>query len=522
MYRLEYKITTKAPIVISSHSETSNLISTRKYINGSTINGLFAWRYIKTQLPLDHQQKAHEHPFFKSAFLDGEITFTNLYPRPAKYKEYSFFHSPLSLFTRKDNENEAIDLLQSPSAMEEQVIPLNGFIHINNNNKRIIKYSPQIIENLHISKKEVNSSDQIFYYSAIGSSEVFYGEVIGSEKNLLEFHKIFGNSLTGRIGKSKSAQYGKVLIEFISNKPEKIKPNIDLDDIEFNLSFTSPVIVTNKFGYSEPLIENLIQKLEEEFQLKIEQPVQIYSKTERVETFNSKWRMTNPSTVAFSSGTTINFRCGELSEVSKSKIIESSVTGIGNAIHLGFGRFKFNLSQKETYTVENDLSYSPKMPSIPIPELTRSIVKKSINSQLIQVVTNQAIQDANNFERKPSNSLIGKLELALEKYSANEFIDLLKVENQVGLRKPARKQLQKSISQSYGMNLLNFITSNNPSFPISNNRIQNDYQSIINKISNDLKKRLNLTVSIDNDKIESIKQQYLMVFLRSIRKGEKN
>jgi hypothetical protein len=123
MQALSYTITALSSVVLPVNVGEMNTVNTRKYINGSSILGMFAQQYIKQKkLGTD----AHHDPTFRIWFLSEHLTFTNAYIiKEEKGERTVHYPTPVSMQRRKHEEDRAFDLLFTGFGAVTE--PIKGF-----------------------------------------------------------------------------------------------------------------------------------------------------------------------------------------------------------------------------------------------------------------------------------------------------------------------------------------------------------------------------------------------------------
>ena len=134
MYQLRYRITNLAPLVISAKFGDRNMVTTEKYIPGTSVLGLLAKQVITKKNLSD---KAHENEDFCNWFLTGNLKISNAYVVfKDEYGEETLRY-PVPLSIRKEKKGEGIyDLLHVDEDFDEQTRSLNQFCELDEDNIR--------------------------------------------------------------------------------------------------------------------------------------------------------------------------------------------------------------------------------------------------------------------------------------------------------------------------------------------------------------------------------------------------
>ncbi len=405
MKEIKLTIETLAPIVIARNFGDRNLIETLGYIPASSILGIFASEYIK-QKPIEHIERDEA---FYNWFLNGKIIFTNAY---LFYEGKEFLPCPFTLQKEKTDNNTIYNLLEPSDSKDTTAV--NEFVNIYNG-KEVKTKIPETIINFHHARDSriggKSTEGKIFYYEAIKEGQLFCSYIIGEEEQIDKFKKTFLSPLKANIGRSRNIQYGYIRIEI----DDKVSNYDDLEiENEFTITFTSPALFYNKYGYPEPSIETLTMYLENILNIsKGEISIKkTFSKIDRFENFISVWKLKTPLEIAFAEGSTfrIEIKSNSFNDNVQQNIKSALMTGIGERTYQGFGRFTLNMLTENEYTLsvyeEKTVDKPTECPAV-ITKILTEILKKNL------LESAQKLAQEFKLENKPSNSLLGRLELML-------------------------------------------------------------------------------------------------------------
>ena len=435
--KLSYKITTLSPIVLAKEVGEQNTINTEKYIPSTTVRGLFANRFIKK---FNLGRSAHQDENFYNLFLKNEIIFTPAYPS----KENKTYYPALYLHKEKGKDDNVVYNILEKNPDTIKTKPLKKMICYLNENEGIYAYDVSTTFYFHNARdreKGHSVGEEIFYYEAVNEGEEFEGFIIGDEGYLEEIKKIYGGKFTSFIGRSKSAQYSLVNIEF-----GNIEDTDDLEDMEyeftkyeFTIVATSPIILYNESGFSDISIKTLKHYLEKHFACKVDVE-KIVARTEYVENFVGIWGMKNTRDLAYSPGSAFKIKISGCNNL-KEKLNNLLKYGFGENTELGFGRIKLYFSLREEYDIKHNDNDNAK--GVTSPEYSKAILEKIIKQKAEEVLKFEASKRAKeNSNLGISNHLIGRLEGMLLETNRFEDWKLGKLE---GKQKPAYETL-KSIN----------------------------------------------------------------------------
>ncbi|HOV21798.1 MAG TPA: RAMP superfamily CRISPR-associated protein [bacterium] len=442
--KLPFTIKTLSPIIITKQTGDQNTVSTEEYIPGTLIRGILANKFIKK---FNLGNDAHKDKVFRELFLDGKLTITPAYPSK---EEKEFYPAPLSIHIKKaetlptelPSENNIYNLFEEEPG--EKTRPLGGFVDYNGNN--IVKCAINKRFYFHNTRENRTAGHSveggIFYYESIDEGQEFKGYLIGDVsylsfiKNCFEENKdCFGEKFTENIGRSKTAQYGE--IEFSFGEPEEIE-KINLTDTEFTLTAISPIILYNEYGFPEVSIERLKKYLEQYFsggEIEIEEKA--FANIDFSEGFMGIWKCKTQREISFKEGTSFKIKLKNSPELKKLSELERD--GIGEKRELGFGRVKINwLTDKSQY---KGVKYEEQLKKTGNTSATFNKILTSILMDiLIENIKHEAIKEANTYQKKITNSLIGRIEkIVMDAKEIKDIEDKLKEMKD----KPAGKELQK-------------------------------------------------------------------------------
>lgn len=428
MAYLDIKITLLSPVILSANVEDRNLTGTLGYIPATSLIGLFASKYIQKVQP----KEAHLDDKFNSWFLKGELIFNNAYISEIEdYDEIDMLPTPLCLKKEKVGERIFNVLLKE---VDEQLKPAPPYSNIYGN--KLVSKEPEKKINFHHNRDRLTGhtkDEAIFNYEALLPGQVFKGKIYGDSETLKIFRDNYQESFFARLGKSRNTEYGRVQINLSEIKQTEIKA-IDKQYYEERnpvlLTFISPCIILNEFGFSDPSLRSLENYLEkfwgkDSFEIK-----KCVMKTTNIENYISVWRMKRPLETAIAAGSTIMvyFKENLTYEEMKNGLLHMLEQGIGERRGEGFGRVEINMAMSEEY-YEKEVKNAIKKPAGEMPEEAKKIFRNIIKEIFKQETEFRAFKDVNDFKDLPSSSLLGKLDLMLtnsQGYDFNIIIDDLR------------------------------------------------------------------------------------------------
>lgn len=403
MYQLNFTVRTLAPVVISLKYGEINTINTERYIPGTTILGMLAWRYLQ-------QKKANGNSIgldedFLHFFLDGGVIFTNgWFTRKNEYDEDAIYYpAPVSFRKSKTNEEEIYNILFTEDDFDEQTQAIESFI-----SEEEMKQTLPVLELHHHHQRDRSTGapakGELFTYEAISPNQFFQGKMIGEEKYIQKLMDICGRQWTGWIGRSRNSQYGKV--EFTLESPEKMGSFQNIEDEQIILTMLSHTLIHNEHGFSTLDINKLERYL---YGAEI---IKAAIKTRIIENFVGVWGFKKPSEMGFQAGSSFLL---DIKDADREKLSGLQSTGLGERTHEGFGQIRLDSVPNELgplyflwYAPENQ----PEKPKIDLPDCAKSIVKEIVDKEIHNKIRCLAAEELIKFQDTglAGGSLIARIE----------------------------------------------------------------------------------------------------------------
>lgn len=453
MYSLNYHITLKSPVLISGNTGDINITETLDFIPGSSILGVLASKFIDVKGIKD----AHENGQFYMWFLNGDLTFSNAY-MVIKENDSSYNTIPIPLSIQEDKYSGDIYNL-AIQKVDNQTRNINSYGFLKDG--KIIYGSPKKKINFHHYRESrlkghSEKNGGIFNYEFLLPEQTFAGSIYGKKQDLIELKQLFGNKFNIRLGRSRQAEYGSAVFQFLNITKKDLDFDTDeLDDNVAILTFISPCILLNEYGFPE-VSEKTLKAYLEGILGKNRFSIEHYSmKSTDVENYISIWKLKKPLEYALMGGSTIKLIFDkEIDNKMKQKLISLMENGLGERTNEGFGQIMINLPVKERYT-KSEVNEKIEKPKDEVPQVAKDIFTSAIKDRLVKKIEVRAVLAASEFNREegsrfPNNSLLGRLELMLKGVNKDEFINRLQQ-----LKEPAKKQLHNCFNNT--KTLWNFI-----------------------------------------------------------------
>jgi len=248
MKKIDFKVTFLSDIVLHSSSNTQGNIETLDYITGSAFLGMVAKHYDDFEKPFE-------------VFHSGKIRFgeaTPLFENQATYKVPFCFFSPKLDSDKKEVKNNHFIDYDNQTELDKQYKQVrNGYItstldylHLEYNYSQKAAYDKD-------NRKSKDSS--MFGYKAIKKGAIWkfsikFGDIDEKAQNQV-IKNILGEKY---LGKSKTSQYGKVLIEELKDFKEENLENLNLSETTYvYINSTLALFDENQMPTFEPTKENL-------------------------------------------------------------------------------------------------------------------------------------------------------------------------------------------------------------------------------------------------------------------------
>ena len=250
--RFSYTLELIEPVISAERSGIPQ--ATESYIFGSAILGAFAVKYIEKH-GLKYED-AHVCNDFCRIFLEGGVKFTAAMPSVGGH---TYHPTPMVLRTDKQKDrlfDESLEVYDDSASTPPICKRLGGFI-LTDTNGTVKTFTPAKTAFLHHSRPSnrsvahANEKDGNFYtYEALAAGQTFAGSVIGNKEDIQVLANLFTDSEVLRIGRSRTAQYGKVKIAQSGEVPKQNPLDLKCGDV-FRLVAVTPIILEDKKGINK-------------------------------------------------------------------------------------------------------------------------------------------------------------------------------------------------------------------------------------------------------------------------------
>ncbi len=248
MKKIDFKVTFLSDIVLNSSSNTEGNIETLDFITGASFLGMVAKNY-----------DVFENPF--EVFHSGKVRFgeaTPLFESKPTYKvPFSFFAPKLDNNKQEMKNNHFIDYEDEKELDKQYKQIRSGYI---TSNLDYVNLDYNYSQKSSYDKKNRKSKDSSMYgYKAIQKGTIWKFSIKFDDVDEKVQNKVIGNILGEKyLGKSKTSQYGKVLVEELKDFKEENLENINLGGTTY-IYINSSLALFNENGMPtfEPTKENL-------------------------------------------------------------------------------------------------------------------------------------------------------------------------------------------------------------------------------------------------------------------------
>lgn len=251
MRRIDFKVTFLSDIVLNSSSNTEGNIETLDYITGASFLGMVAKNYDEFAKTFDTFDIFHS-----SKVRFGEAT--PLFEKKPTYKApFCFFAPKLDSDKKEVKNNHFIDYNNQTELDKQYKQVRNGYItstldylHLEYNYSQKAAYDKD-------NRKSKDSS--MFGYKAIKKGTTWKFSIKFDDVDEKAQNQVIENILGEKyLGKSKTSQYGKVLIEELKDFKEEKLENLNLSGTTYvYINSTLALFDENGMPTFEPTIENL-------------------------------------------------------------------------------------------------------------------------------------------------------------------------------------------------------------------------------------------------------------------------
>lgn len=317
----------ETPLLITGISNgEENSSRSLPHIPGSALRGALVARIKSNDLPLDPVGKL---------FFSGAVRFLNAYP--VDQDGHRMLPLPASWHVEKGAGLEnasAADLAFGENFEKNQPIKKH---YVGKTGNQEYAYSPEEEIAIHIASQERGAvkagTSTVFQYQSLARGQKFRALIVADKPSYLdEIEKLLTPSMM-YLGRSRSAGYGKVMIEGFQRTEE---PEVPPASAPFTIiTLLSDVILRDECGQPTHDLDGYLSR-------RLNKPLKNQSafvKSTDVGGFNRKWKLPLPQMPALGMGSVFVYPANQLSPADLSDLVEK---GIGERRVDGFGRIAVN------------------------------------------------------------------------------------------------------------------------------------------------------------------------------------
>lgn len=430
---IQVTLKTKAPVVLAKQFGEQNTVFTETSFSGNQLRGILASEFIRNFIKRQNKS-AYKNDHFFHFFLSDNLVYSplrleNTGPFPLHIHQFKGYDDKglIDVFDRDKLPADEKHLITKP-------IKGGGVFTVN----KYSKLEPTTSFFFHNSRENRSAGrstkDQteggIFYYEAIDEDQVFTGKITGNKVLLDELSKLFNVPINTQTGKSRSAQYGDVVISFgkveTIHKKNETGKGIDstLNKRMFLLSLQSLLILFNDVGFPKPTIQEFKKALKEalgksEFDIPKSAVMHTF-----IEQYNAVWRSKSGKMNAFKEGSVFVLEKEDNSAFQMPKEIL-----LGEFQEQGFGKIKVEpyerdgseaqryglLKDTDSPQIVMNAEKNEEIKNAILEEIMKAFDEKSKNTE----IKTRAVRDAEKYKSKLKGHLIGRLEMMIKEAEAS-------------------------------------------------------------------------------------------------------
>ncbi len=459
---IPFRLTLKAPAVVTGALHDPNTVSTLSYIPGSMVRGALARRLG------DPQSDSAKLTEFRSLVLGGNIAWLNAYPVAGNDRSLP---TPVALRREKHGgDNRSIDVfdLTKFDGRPDEAHEIDGhwpeetlaglgenFVTFGGTRYR---HSPSVSGRVHQQRdrekgrawtapSSPNSDEErhgaLFAIESLDAGQDFAGAiqiraatVTERDQILSRIKELLGDTVL--IGRSRRAEYGgEATIKFEPVRPREwqqlgklVGRDLAVGD-EFHAMLVSTCLVRDpQTGQFDPA--SLEHVIEEKFGGRAEVQFVRWS-FETVGGFNRKWRLELPQALGVATGSVLVLKVK--ADIPVAELIAIENAGLGERKAEGFGRLVFVEPSTARDRLESPKSKPPVgVPQTPPPQLISTLQLRLATAEVERQIELIAGWLIDGRDKPPSNSLLGRLREPLRNQTSIDTIQK-GIDNQKGIDK---------------------------------------------------------------------------------------
>lgn len=418
----EIKLLLKAETNLMVSKQFSEI--SENYIPGSNILGSIANKYIK-----DHNihDFSHLSNSYIHLFLDGSVTYSNAYiadvTKDGQMIEY--YPAPLSYASVKNQKdvyrNRMLDVVDQDIQLSKFG---DKFVTFDKSNyvKKVAtseQYHHQRAQDKSIGHvSNVSDGGSFYQFLSIDKDQYFIATIHAKGNYLKDIEKYIRIGELLRVGKSKTAEYGRLKI-----CDRQIKPYCctQKECHKFAVVLTSPMILIDEDKVEVARdYKTLVSALKNLFQIEELEAVKSFVGYSEESGFNAIWNLPKEQVISFAAGTTIVFEA-------KDKVVLKDKYILGERCNEGYGQFIIYPLDNVCSSVLTVGEYQEKKDTVLYKNLnkeSRKLLNKAMKKVIFENIADSAfVMVKKNYRNiNVNNTTIGRVLLMLkESKSYTEF-----------------------------------------------------------------------------------------------------
>ena len=401
-YIISYSIRNTQPLMLSN----DNAGESETYISGQSVLGFFAGKFKDSEV-------------FDDIALNGKTVFSNLYPAHvlrSEDKELAKRMIPVPAYINylkktKDIVNILISDPENRAKDGNQPKKFKNYYCCFTDKSMINLFQPELDIVYHHTKKSNENPDGLLYsLIKVKRGQIFSGFIVAKGYLIRPLLDVLReNDLY--FGKSKSAQYGKCVVEHAYVRDyavnyreykagEKIVITLNSDGIFINDDACYTIdpnevksIMATQLGFSYVKQHNDFEKQNRAFD---------QASTKYITGYNSKWNLKKPSFSAIRAGSTFVYELKEDAKIADGFIGEKNLEGFGEYIIRRLCDMDILLKENKEKDITGDQ----------FPDRVKDELAAVVLKQLYTDLLDQAIRNSRNLNI--SSSLLGRVALMVK------------------------------------------------------------------------------------------------------------
>ena len=402
LYKIEYTIKNIEPLMMSNRTNNK----TENYISGQSVLGLLANNYIYI-----NGKASAESEEFKDLFLRGKAIYTDLtlcknekkyYPAPLFINQLKKTKKLVNIEAKPqkdDGKDYVADNGNQPKKLKGKFIADFG-----NNTFDIAQVEKDIVyHHSHRNKSESGEKGILYALEVISENQKFSGSIILPGKYIKTIEDLLNYEI--RFGKSKSAQYGRCIIEKIESSKFNEKVFKASKGNTIAVSFISDGIFINNGNYTN-YYEEVADIIAKQLGIKIDQISDDYYsllQTKIIYGYQSMWNLRKAPIAGIEAGSTFVFKLAEDAVINKEFVGERNLEGYGNIKIINLDNMPYKLLLVENKTDEkNPIEFN----------LIKPIINKVIINSICEKLKKSTLKKFDKFDITAST--LGRVTLMLK------------------------------------------------------------------------------------------------------------